>query len=900
MSSNLIKLLATTVVAIFLGYVCYPLGGMVAGLFRMHDEKVAEANRAAQEQHHERLRRLVEARKAIEKINEERRQPVVIEDDTAGDDWDVGFNDSEDDETAVTDATNFIEDVDDSSGFADSASFMLGDVSAKLFGITEDPDAAEVPGQTDVVPAPINSAARTSLFAAGKKLERLLESAGKKAVKEPYRANDLSPNDWKNPGDIYNTIIQRMMAKLGKKPTTDTIIKFLEDPQNRLDLARFMLIRRASVKGISEVAERRMGTAMLAALGSDLNWLTNTMYSGPTDRMDQALRNLASIYMRYSEDMSNDVVRRIATTTAMEFARERWPEKAMIERFDFYYTSYRDGKLNKLFDTLAYWETRLVTGNREYGGWGSPQSLAWQRDNVRLPLEGYLGASGQLVYRLRNVAGDSVFSREYLAPFVKATNAPSALAHREIGGVCGACSHFGAYGALASGLPAMTMGEPGHCAYTVRVGNQWRKGYSIYWQHSMHKTFWGLHDWEFLILTQELYENTYRTLAADQLSAMGELLAARRMTPAAMNCFDAALVLQPLDWPVWLTYAGYLAQKGKTNKARWKELSERVTNTLGDKYHDAAATLQARYVYPQLLPLLPDLKERNRLYADFFKKCKTYGIHTWDVSPLLDAQLAGCPTDKEKINFMKVVLPNLLGKPAYSGAVLAWGLNVVSKMDGKPDGPQLQEEFSKIIMNSMKRMRANKKDRDATWGGLGEAINTAAENGDTRTFQAIGKLAMSKCKDHFPKHRFKFKPFRGKVVSAKGLITTATTLDGNGVKQSCLHWGVLQKTGGNIPIKFEGKSGIVVKMEEVNDLNGVVILFGGNIKNDRPFYLESSEDGRNWSGVSARAQIEGKTMRFDLKDKNASGRFLRLLREGDKWDSGSIIGFYVYGNPRKS
>lgn len=908
MYSNLIKLLLAVVVAIVVGFVGYPLGGVVAGLFRWRDDRLAAIQQQAEAARQARQQRLDEARKLAA---QNRRQSTVIEDETAGDDWDAGFNDDDDDNgNSIADTTPDIDDddyVDDGNGFAATDSFMIGDIKAKLHGISEDSNAPEIPGQTDVVPSSPNSGERAKMTAAANKLSRFLETEAKRNKEKTYRNDEFDQLAWKNPEKIYTTLVDRMMNALGKNPTPASIEQFLEKPANRLDLARYMLMRRTSLKGLERVAAVQLGTTMLTELSSDLDWLSNTMYSGPVDRLDEALRYLAIIYARYSEDMGDLTVRRIATTTALEFARERWPEEAMLARFEYYYQSYRQGRLNKIFDTLRYWETRIVTGNRGFNGWGSPQSLAWQRDNVRLPVEGYLGASGQLVYRLRNVAGDSVFANDYLAPVAKGMNYTTAREHREIGGVCGACSHFGAYGALASGLPAMTMGEPGHCAYTVRVGDTWRKGYSIYWQHGMHKTFWGMHDWEFLILTQELYSDAYKTLAADQFRAVAELLAARRMTAAAITCFDTAIYAQPLSWPNWLSFAGYMAQKAKDNKARWKELSERITDTLADRFHNVAATLQARYIYPQLLPLIPDFKERNRLFAAFFKKCKDYGIHTWDVAPLLNAQIAGCNSDKERLNYMKEVLPHLLDKPVYSGAVLAWGLDKVAHMDDAnaaggevASTSNLQEEFSKVIMRAMKRMRSGKKDVDATWAGLGEAINTAATNGDTRTFQAIGKLAMTKCKQYFPKHRFKFRPFSGKVVSAKGLITTATTLDANGVKQSCLHWGVLQKTGGSIPIKFEGKSGITVKLEDVNNLTGVVALFGCNIKNDRPFHLETSEDGQNWVPLSAKAEISNHMMRFDLKHAQASGRFVRLLREGDKWDSGSIIGFYVYGKPRKS
>lgn len=899
MSSNLTKLLLAVVAAITLGFVSYPVGGLIADLFRWRENTLAQAQKAAEERRQLRRQQYEEALRNSLRNSERNTNSIVIEDADVGDDWDQGFSD---DAIASTTEEQSGGSVEEEVGYVerDNDGFMLGDVEPELVDITEEDAVPERPEQA-AIPTPLDAKRRNANLNGAKKLAALLEKDANQRKRVPFVNEEFAPSAWKKPADVYKTVSDRVLGKLGDNATNADIFRFMESPENRLDLARLTLMRKAGLDQLKDISELRMGGSMLSQLTGDLDWMTELLYSGPTDRLGQGLKYLAAINMRVSEEMADPTVRRIATTTALEFGREGWPEKDMMARFNYYYTSYKEGKLNKIFDTLDYWETRIVTGNKGFSSWGSPQSLAWQRDNVRLPEEGYLGACTQLVYRLRNTAGDSVFSADYLAPVMKGFNNITALAHREIGGVCGACSHYGAYGALAAGIPAMTMGEPGHCAYTVRVNGSWRKSYSIYWQHSMHKTFWGLHDWEFLILTQELYGDKQKTRASDMLTAMAEFLASQRMTKSAINCYDAATQAQPLNWPAWTSYAGYLKQKAPENKARWKELCERVTDTMANKYHNAAATLQSRYIYPQLLPLMPDRRERNKIFAAFFKKCDSYGVHTWDIQPLLNAQMAGCTTDKEKIAYMKDVLAILMSKPDFSGPVLAWGLDLVFKSgdENDPNAVKLQEEFTKLVMSSMKRMRTNRKDLDATWAGLGEALNTAATNGDTRTFQAIGKLAMNKCRHYFPKHRFRFRPFVGKVVSTSGLITTATTLDGNGVKQSCLHWGVLQKTGGSIPIKFEGKSGITVKLENTSNLNGLVALFDCPIKNDRPFYLETSDDGQNWSAVSGRPEIAGSTMRFDLKKSQASGRYVRLLREGDKWDSGNIVGFYVYGKEQK-
>ncbi len=878
MTSNLFKMMVAVVAAVALGFVSYPLGEIFTKLLRRDAATATTQDNWSDERDH----RLVPD-------NTPPQEPITISDnstdDSSADDWQKGFDDSD-----VADAGDATE--------PDGTSFMFADGDPALVGITEEKDAPEVAGQTNVVPEAPSAVQRGTMATSGSKLAGLLE---KSKDSTPYTNKEFSAEAWTSPSQIYSNVSKRVLNKLGEKPTLEDVLSFLSTPENRRDIAIISLCRKAGLSQLAEVTSHPMGANVVASLASNLQWLTDTLYSGPTDSLAKGLKYLSSICANTGADINDPVTRRIAITTATEFAREGWSEKDMLERFSYYDSSYREGKLNNIFDTLDYWETRIVTGNNECSTWGSPRSLAWQRDNVRLPVEGYLNACTQLVYRLRNVAGDSVFSQEYLAPIRAATNDTTALAYREIGGVCGACSHYGAYGALAAGIPAMTMGEPGHCAYAVRVGNEWKKSYSIYWQHSMHKTFWGLHDWEFLTLTQDLYSDKYTTQASDLLSDVASFLAARRLTRAAFDCFDAAVQLQPRNWPSWLAFAGFLKQKAPTDKKRWVDLLDRITDTIGDKYHNVAATFEARYIYPQVLPLVPNLSERNKLFADFFKKCEDFGTTHWDINPLLDAQFEGCKTNEDRLKFMRTVLSTLISKKDYSGAALAWGMNAASKVggDNTDETEKFQQDFSRLLTSLMSRMGSGKKDAEATWAGLGEAIFTAGQNGDTNTFQAIGKIALNKCKAKFPKYKFKFRGFPGKVVSATGLITTAVTLDEGGIKQSCLHWGVLQKNGGSIPFKFEGKNGIKVKLDKASALTGLVALFECPIVKDRPFHLEVSDDGQNWVDTQVDPEITDKIMRFDLKKSDTSGRFVRLLREGDKWENSNILGFYVYGKPQK-
>ena len=761
---------------------------------------------------------------------------------------------------------------------------------------TFDEDDVEIDKRQNVVPEARTQGSFMSALAAMKNVATSIE----RLEKTNFYSDDLPGDAWANPEKIYNDLAGKVVAKMGDLKEA-SVIEFLSDPASRLDLERITLIRLAGSQAIRGVTTRPKGKELLGELTRDMNWMANLLHSGPTDNLGTALNYLETLYRLVGkEEMANPVTRRIATTTALEFAREGWEEPEMVGRFKYYNDSWKEGKLNNYFDTMQYWETRFVTGCKQpsdkAGSWGGPRNLTWHRDNVRLPMEQYHGAEGHLAYRLRNVAGDTVFSSDYLAPIWKYVNFTTGWAYREIGGVCGALSHYATYSALAAGLPASTMGEPGHCAYAIRIGNEWRRGNSIYWQHSLHKTFWGEHEWGYLHLTQKLYEERHKTLAADLLVSAADFLTARRKMKAAFSCYEVAVKAQPNNWPALKRYAAYLKLKAPNDLEKWMTLHDTVLDGLGKEHYHAAATMLARYVYPMLAPLIKDRNKLNKMYSGLFNNFKSWGANRWDIAPILDAQIGTCTTVDDKRSYMREVLRVLMKRPDYAGAVLTWGLGFIGQL---PEGDvKLQEEFTNMLVQAMSRTGSNSKQLDETWSTLGEAIHAAAKNKDRRTFQAIGKLAYKKAKKKFNKKGPRIKGFGGRVVSASGWIDTATTI-GN-MSDCCLHWGVLQRFGGTMPGKFEGKAGLTVGMEKKSDIVGVVCITAEkSLKKDRPFYIEVSDDGQNWSRVRPNGQISGEQIRFAFKGKDVAGKFVRMLREGDKYEPG-IVGFYVYGKPQKN
>lgn len=734
-----------------------------------------------------------------------------------------------------------------------------------------------------------------------------MEGQYAKDEKANFTADDIPAERLKDPVAVYQEIADRVLAKLGNLDEKN-ILAFMASPANRLDLNRLTLIRQIGTEGAAKLAAKPRGAEMLAAIMRDLNWSDGILYSGPTNNLEHGLENLLALYTADAESIQQDeVLKKTATACALEFAREGWEDAFMKPRYDFYSSSYKEGRLNVLFKDLQYWDMRLVAGCAEgnYDGpcWGGVRNLTWMRDNVRLPVDRYLGSEYQLQYRLRNVAGDSVFTGDYLGPVWSYTNQTIAWAHREIGGVCGALSHYASFGALSNGLPAMPMGEPGHCAYALRVNGEWRPGNSIYWQHSIQKTLWGQREWDFLILMQDLYGDHARTLISDQLMAMGDFLAARKKITASFNCYELALHVQPLNWPAYGRYAGYLKLKAPNDQKKWQALHDAVADGLGSKktgHYCAAGKMLVENVYPNLVPLIKEPSTRNKLFADFYKPIDGWGTNRWEVKELLNAQASYCKDNKECKDFLHHVLHVLMAKKEYSGAVLTWGLGYVSKLPD--DGGKAQEEFSNMIVTAMSQTKTGKKDMEATWGSLGEAIAAAEENGERATFNAIGRLAYAKCKSKFEKKNVKAPRFPGKVVSQTGLIKTATTM--SDAKDSCLHWAVLQRFGGYIPGKFEGEStGTTIQLESKCEITGAVVILKEPIAKDKlkpGFTLQASDDGQNWTTIVPESEYDGKlTLKFDARQAKAAGKFLRILRIGDGY-SAAMTGVYVYGKPLKN
>lgn len=456
---------------------------------------------------------------------------------------------------------------------------------------------------------------------------------------------------------------------------------FLKSPKNRLALARWRFMNAAGADAVVERIQKLDVRRTFFQFLSDEKWLDGYLYTGTPTNADKFLDMLLAIAAKDKKMVNDPTLRKIATATAAEFSRNGWsldkPARA-VKRYRFFAESWRAGKLNAVFDELDYWDMRIVCGWKGDNDFGNEYSMRWARDNVKLTEEGYASAYDihQLDYRLWNKAGDSVHNPDYYAPFrrhfsTKKGEVNMSAMSLEVGAVCGGISHYGVSGAVSNGVPALTMGEPGHCAFAVRVNGQWRDNNSVSHRRDLH---WRLLDgggWTFIFLTQDLFSDAKKTPDSFRKAALARFFAETGKNRAAASAlYSQALAAQPLNYLVWRDACGY-AKSQKANRKFWLQTHDKFIAAFAGKYPEVCATGLRTFVYPQLLAETKTDEEKLKLFDACFAAFKTKGPATWDMESFWEAQCAHLSADGKK-KFVESGKRAFKGNPDYEKIFSDW------------------------------------------------------------------------------------------------------------------------------------------------------------------------------------------------------------------------------------
>jgi hypothetical protein len=611
--------------------------------------------------------------------------------------------------------------------------------------------------------------------------------------------------------------------------------------------------------------------------------MSDLMRSGPLLDAPKSLRILSNIWRADPKGVARREEQTTAAAVALMFAKDKWPEDKAVDRYKFFRDSRLAGQLHPQFDTFEAWEKCYIVAAGSNGGWSESgaawgdDSLAWLRDNVKLTAREYTDACWQAPYKLNNLFGDSIHGASYYAPFSDMIHAERV---RNVGGVCGSLSHYGANAARANGLPALTMGEPGHCAYAVRVARgQWVASYSLDWQRGLHTSLWG-NTWTQLILQEKVLGD--REAHANSMAHVWKARALKdKNAELAEMEYARALEAQALNFPVWVESLDFLKDSRKPSAESWEIIGKSISTALA-AYPESAWELLARIQEPAMKALAPD--RREAFFLKFHEMIAPQdGPVMWAYENALNAQADALGDDSARsMAFFEKVLSVQSASKQWFAPTIAWG----QKRFG--EGASSDEFFA--ALGRVFSSTSAGGNEEGIKAALGPAVIAAELAGNIDAFQSLGKAGAAFRK----KGGSTVEGFPGILLSSGGLLRPSSTC----VHDSPVnHWGVLEEDGGSFHTDRQVRPNAVVRLGKLGDVSGIVIVgsdYGQNGHRQMPLKVSVSEDGSNWNEVFRTTDASG-PWRIPLSGKATRVLYVKVERDDDRNEFFHLAGIRVYG-----
>ena len=660
---------------------------------------------------------------------------------------------------------------------------------------------------------------------------------------------------------------------------------------------------RADLKNLQREAEYPINlekhAKVLQAILADDEWMENIAFSGEMHRFTRVVQIIDAIAKADSGALKKGVARDITTAVALEYARYNCRTVDAIDRAKYFLKYWRQGRLNTSFDKLPMHHRRIACGWKPNHNSGTVKAFEWALKNVHVPDWQYPASCWRCGYVLDNVYGDSVQGSHYYAPWVGVATDNHMWLVKNVGGVCGGLSHFGAASACANGVPALTAGEPAHCSFVVLVNGKWTPAYSLSWERSLHWVPWdNNYTYSALHLTDDFYaeENAKKRRLSDAGRILARMYQNTDDVQKARACYELAAKAAPQNYPLWREYAAFLGDKLPKDKDAWTKLNTVLCKGVATKYPEQCAELLKGCVYGRISKAEMAVEELTALCAQFWKYAETMGPDRWYIENFANEQLKMCKnaaanSEDSAIDLFVAVLKAAAPHDAYSGTMMAWG-NKVSE--------GLSEAGQRKLSESMVQALGSDKNLDSAQKAklLGGLILAAEKARDITTFSAISNMVDPK-EIHADAAIPNFKPFPGKLVSEGGMPFASSTSQWD---RPHTHSGLLTKKGGKVHTGKDNNAWIAVKLPKHAYITGVVFA-GTNdwklIHRFRPVRIQVSDTGRDddWHDAGPVIQNTGNyIIMFDLQKERPKALYVRVLRPGGP-EFFHANGIYVFGEP---
>lgn len=505
-----------------------------------------------------------------------------------------------------------------------------------------------------------------------------------------------------------------------------------------------------------------------------------------------------------------------------------------VWRYHFFQGQEAKGLMHPNYKNLKPWELRFVVGIPEQD-WDDG-SYSWAAEHINLPWDQYANACWAAIYTDPSRFGDSVQSGEYNLPY---SDMSWGEATQRNGGVCGALSHLGCVAAMAHGIPAYTVGQPGHCAYGVRTERgKWIGGFGGP-DGNMHNHIFGKEAPTSYLLMEAVFGDDAAISQAYRHSFCARAREAAGDIPGAIAAWQDALGASPLHPFFRKELHRLMKGNGLDAEGAYNYLMKTIPLYQGNGF---AAVAMAKD-FDNLVQSLDDTR-KSAIFAAEHKVISTTPS-TWAVKPgdMLQAQSDALGSDDAKLAFLANTLETHMhaGDGTMFGQVLEWAVGAYVQQ-GRED------IFSKAFAQaaaSVPAVDSGDKDKERKMQeAYGKAIVAAEQARSAAAFQSLTAAAAKALGTGKPSCTIaQPAAIKGKAAQAAMFrISTSSQWD-----SPVRHLAMTTPEGGHCHTGREETPSFVVELPGTRNLTGCVVRKADGFEaRMQKATIYTSEDGATW------------------------------------------------------
>ena len=634
-------------------------------------------------------------------------------------------------------------------------------------------------------------------------------------------------------------------ASLLNREKSQPIGALMADDDYRRDLAAHDVLLLSGEKPVDEWLEKfKQGREFLSAIFADRAWMEAYLAVGkvPTDTaVGQGV--LADVWMAdgKSADFRNylHLSSAIASMWACGPSAKNLQAREGVEpfgnspvgRYFYFKTNSLAGRLHPMFGKLKSWELTYVVGQRN-----DEDSYAWFLEHVNVPLQRYPDVCWMVRYRGCSDMGDHIQGPLYYTPWKDIQcEGENTFLH---GGVCGSLSTYATEAAAAHGIPAYTVGQPGHCAYAVRFARgKWVGGFGGP-DGSTSMPIWS-GNIDYVNLTEKVFDDDRGLNEALAQLSRARLYREQGDRTSAAHALQAAVAISPLHLDLRkLQIAWMLADPG-TGAAAYRSYARELLAAYGTNAHpaiDLIALFEDR--------LVSGMTEDEKLawFAEVnAAAAKSEYSWAWNIpEQILNRESRMLADAGAKERLMRQSL-RAYSSTKYFDSVVDWGIREYL-------GKGRAEAFGAAFSAALDDCRLGEKEMRSSIGKMLVAVEKAHS---IDAFQSIARKAVQLCKPQPDRVDITRKP-RGILVSSNGALYASSYAWDDPVN----HLNVLNETGGIIHTEKEQTPAIVVQLPAEVPLSGILLVKNsGNQWRLKRMRLSRSNDGEHWQPIAEVADM---------------------------------------------